>query len=75
MIVSADVVEKEWEGSKYKQLKAMISNGRQSFLFSASDKRGPIPNIEIGRRAIVEAERVNQEKGVTTVYGRFNYES
>ncbi|QYY34910.1 hypothetical protein [Ruficoccus sp. ZRK36] len=74
-MVSVDVAEKTWEGLSYKQVKAAISSGKQSYYFLASDKKEPLPEVQIGRRACIEAERVHQEKGITTVYGKFGYEN
>lgn len=75
LIVSADIVDKNWEGVSYRQLQVTISSGKKTYLFRASDKRGPLPDVEVGRRASIDAESVSQDKGVTTVYGEFAYEN
>ncbi|MGE9295983.1 MAG: hypothetical protein ACQKBV_06830 [Puniceicoccales bacterium] len=44
------------------------------YVYSASDKRGPLPSVQVGRRATVLVEGATKEKGVMTVYGEFSYE-
>lgn len=74
LIVSCEVNDKQWEGEQYKQLRATITNGRQMYIFSANDKRGKLPEVQVGRRAHVKVEGANREKGVMTIFGQFDYE-
>lgn len=74
LVVSVDTVTKVWEGQSYQQLKAGISNGKMSFFYTVTDKNGPLPEVHLGKRAFVEVESVRQDKGTTTVYGKFSHE-
>ncbi|GHC07310.1 hypothetical protein [Cerasicoccus arenae] len=44
------------------------------YVFSASDKRGQLPEVQVGRRAMIMVDGANKEKGIMTVYVEFSYE-
>ena len=75
LIVSSEIKDREWEGQKYRELKATISNGKKSFFYVTTDKDAPLPKVEVMKRAFVEVEFAKFEKGVMTLRGNFHYDS
>lgn len=58
-----------WEGQSYNQLKATITNGKNTFTLAIDDKKKPLPDLQYGQRVKVEVEYAKSEKGMITVRG------
>lgn len=74
LIVASEVVEKDWEGQKYKQLKVTVTNGIKSFFYVMTDKLHDLPKVELFRRAFIRVDNAQWDKGNLTVRGEFAYE-
>lgn len=72
LVVSVDTVERKWKDEPaYNQLKATVTNGKRTFVFTADDKKGQqLPVIVPFTRIRVDVEYADADKGNVSVRGR-----
>lgn len=74
LVVAVEKLDRKWENEEYKQLKATIVDGTNTFFFIATDKKAPLPPVLAFTRVCVRVDWAAKEKGVMTVRGNLNDE-
>ena len=74
LVVAVERLDRKWEDEEYKQLKATIVDGTNTFFFIATDKKAPLPPVLAFTRVSVRVDWASKEKGIMTVRGDLNDE-
>lgn len=68
-MVAVERLDRKWEDEEYKQLKATIVDGQNTFFYITTDKKEPLPPVLAFTRVSVRVDWAQKEKGIMTVRG------
>ena len=69
LVVAVEKLDRKWEDEEYKQLKATIVDGTNTFIYIVTDKKAPLPPVIAFTRVSVRVDWASKEKGIMTVRG------